>query len=794
MPGTRCAVAFCNNSLVKTRELNDRPKIIYHSFPKDPNQCKKWAHFCRRADKSFNPLTAVICSEHFANEDYERDLKAELLKITPKRVLKPNVVPSNFPYTNTINPKGCIHPRPTQSIDRDVRFKVRENKKIVETILNNEFKLHSETRDGATELNTAASESSIENLLKENIELREKITLMQSKIDFDSFQIKKLKKEKHNLQRHKFKLDLDTMKARKILKTMFTKNQISILLGMKKRVNWTSEEISLAFTLRYLSKRCYLFIKRKLKIPLPGISTLQRWASRFEINQGLLQTVFKYLEMARPSFNDRERIVVLQFDELKIKKVMEYDSKNDQILGPYSHMQVISARGLFANWKQPLYINFDTQVSKDILTTVILKLKQTGYTVKACVSDMGGGNIGLWKQLDISTKKTYFTPIPSNNDKVYFFADAPHVLKLIRNWFLDTGFQFSDGRLVKKDPVVTLVNMEESQDLKICHKITKTHLTVQKADRQNVRKACELLSHTTATALKHHLANDGVAMSTSYFIELTNKWFDIMNSYLPRKYGEAFQKAYGQDLGKQNEILHEMLNVMTTMRCCGKQSLQLFQKGCAISILSLQNLYEDVRVNYDRQYILTHRINQDCLENLFSQIRTRGGLNDHPTPLEAIYRLRMIILGKTQGVLQKNTNTNNEDDKCETVVSNILRMSGVDVANPSDITIQSCTTDSTENYDYGTSSIEESCSSDMYKNALEYLCGWVTKKLKSKYPYLSENKDTPEFLTSPNDSWTKHLSYGGLSIPSQKWLEEAHLINKEFDSFHLGHISKEPGV
>lgn len=85
------------------------------------------------------------------------------------------------------------------------------------------------------------------------------------------------------------------------------------------------------------------------------------------------------------------------------------------------------------------------------------------------------------------------------------------------------------------------------------------------------------------------------------------------------------------------------------MRCIGKSSLQIFQKGILQSINAIKSLYESVKplkVNY----ILTIKLNQDILENLFSQIRTRGGLNDHPTPLHAIHRLRMIILGKIAGM------------------------------------------------------------------------------------------------------------------------------------------------
>lgn len=57
---------------------------------------------------------------------------------------------------------------------------------------------------------------------------------------------------------------------------------------------------------------------------------------------------------------------------------------------------------------------------------------------------------------------------------------------------------------------------------------------------------------------------------------------------------------------------------------------------------------------YDVRYILTFRLNQDLLENLFSQLRGKGGLNDKPPPLDALYKLRLIILGKNPGIVQRS--------------------------------------------------------------------------------------------------------------------------------------------
>ena len=65
-------------------------------------------------------------------------------------------------------------------------------------------------------------------------------------------------------------------------------------------------------------------------------------------------------------------------------------------------------------------------------------------------------------------------------------------------------------------------------------------------------------------------------------------------------------------------------------------------------------MYNDLKTTYDNdfKYILCHRLNNDVLENLFSQIRTKG-IDDSPTPLAFVARLKLIILGKNTAGSQK---------------------------------------------------------------------------------------------------------------------------------------------
>lgn len=173
----------------------------------------------------------------------------------------------------------------------------------------------------------------------------------------------------------------------------------------------------------------------------------------------------------------------------------------------------------------------------------------------AIVSDCGGGNVGLWKKLDISCSRSEINnsfkhPITGNN--VYVFADAPHMLKLLRNWFIDFGFVLSNGKILKKDKVYELLH-KTNTEISPNFKLSELHFDCSKTERMKVSLAAELFSHTTATCLKRYFPNDEEASSLADFIDLVNKWFDVMNSYTV--VGPWYKRAYGLELKHQNEVL-----------------------------------------------------------------------------------------------------------------------------------------------------------------------------------------------------------------------------------------------
>lgn len=133
---------------------------------------------------------------------------------------------------------------------------------------------------------------------------------------------------------------------------------------------------------------------------------------------------------------------------------------------------------------------------KFYLIYLIEKLDNIGFKVICCDSDCGGGNVGLWKSLNISFKQPVFK-IP-NGKSIVYMPNALYILNLVRNWLLDSGFSINDI-IINKNHLRALVTFM-SAELSVFHKLSMEHVTYEESQIQKVKLASQLLSHTTATA------------------------------------------------------------------------------------------------------------------------------------------------------------------------------------------------------------------------------------------------------------------------------------------------------
>lgn len=616
---------------------------------------------------------------------------------------------------------------------------------------------------------------------------------------------------------------LNEREKSKSIEKFLTEGQLR-KLKTGKQIQWSIQDVSSAISLYAAGPRAYRLL-RKRNYPLPGVSTLRRWASKINMQKGmthkylftlfpgihifelnsLLLTVFQVLIfltsastnilgilnvvlalMKHTALTKMERACVLLFDEMKIQSSYEYDKNSDTTLGPSKYVQVVMARGICGKWKQPIFYNYDCKMTKTLLFKIITKLENIGYPVYAINCDLGGSNRGLWSALNISEQQIWFEN-PESHKKVYVFADAPHMIKLLRNHFLDTGFSLNN-KIINVKPIVDLLQHTTKLDLNIAHKINKDFLTVKGAQRQKVKLATKLFSHTVSKAvtrlgLLNVYENENNWLECSQLLKITNDWFDVFNSKVPESDSRNRVKAYGLALNEQNEILNKMETTMSDLRKIGSKHSLPFQRGIIIAIRSLKQLFIDMKSDFGIRYILTYHLNQDPLESLFSIIRAIGGLYDHPTALQFKYRLRNYLMGRNDDIISENSNVEQGSDTPNLATENIS--SGNDAVPAYKNDQDDCTIVTGQMFNALEVPIEcedkvtEEEEKKLYWDGLENLAGFVAFKLRTTETlgYFPKQDDA-------NSSWINHLSEGGLQKPKPEFLLKCRELDDIFENYN----------
>ncbi|KAM9335727.1 uncharacterized protein ABDE67_020731 [Symphorus nematophorus] len=90
-----CIVPGCDNY---RRKREEGITVSHHRLPTDGDRCREWLRAIRNSKYDENtPVSAVgslrVCSLHFTAEDYVRDMQAEMMGGTSKKVLKTSAVP-----------------------------------------------------------------------------------------------------------------------------------------------------------------------------------------------------------------------------------------------------------------------------------------------------------------------------------------------------------------------------------------------------------------------------------------------------------------------------------------------------------------------------------------------------------------------------------------------------------------------------------------------------------------------------------------------------------------------------
>lgn len=127
------------------------------------------------------------------------------------------------------------------------------------------------------------------------------------------------------------------------------------------------------------------------------------------------------------------------------------------------------------------------------------------------------------------------------------------------------------------------------------------------------------------------------ATDTADFVNIIDQLFDILNSsqqFASKKYNAAFKGT-----PFQLQFLRECLSLFEKLVVQDKNNINItkklkFIRSVQISIKSTIELFNFLHDTAGFEYLLTRRLNQDCLENYFGKIRRLNGNCVNPTPIQ----------------------------------------------------------------------------------------------------------------------------------------------------------------
>ncbi|KAJ4426849.1 hypothetical protein ANN_26648 [Periplaneta americana] len=635
MPG--CAAVGCSNSAKKG--------MLMKRFPKDPARRKEW-HIKMKRDKWKPTDYSYLCEVHFAPDMWEKT------RIDGTRKLKSNAVPTIFFFSppSAMKRKPPIKrkasaPKATKSSSSPVLdSQVVPQNMAVSIGSGAELQPSSSHAASSCEISTPESSASSE----------------------DSDNCCETEQAIHE--------ESTTKLARKQQgKTnMFAK--------------WSNVTITKALKLKFSCGGSGYEELLKQGYPLPSVRTLQRRLQNLKFDSGISREVFEFLRIKVESFESHEKDCVLILDEMAITSGNVYDCSLSKYFGNVTppehsdmatHVLVFMLGGVITRWKQVVayYYTSDSvngAVFHDIIECIFQKAEELQLNILSVTSDMGSCNQALWRAWGVTAGR--YSEIkctvahPLHSDKVVFvFADVPHLFKNIKSMFISNKVIRIPNDIKEKQKLPTnevlashiyeIIAHEKEHSFKLAPKLSERDLFPSHFGKMEVCTSTNVVNHTVSSPLKF-LAEEldkPAYLTTAWFLDQVERWFHLMTSRHPMCALSKFNLNVYRD---SIAFLKDFMDLFCNMEVGQKKIWKPSQTGVLISTQAMLELQANLLEDRQYKFLLTSRFSQDCLENLFSVLRSKQCV---PNAVQVKNNLKLICV--SQYLRNASRSSYEEDDR-----------------------------------------------------------------------------------------------------------------------------------
>lgn len=434
---------------------------------------------------------------------------------------------------------------------------------------------------------------------------------------------------------------------------------------------------------------------------LPSVSRIRQWMKSFDFQPGLDSRLLQAIRLVTSSFSVKDRDCILVWDEMSIKELIEYNKFRDKLEGivdlgqnrrkleSANEVLVLMIQGINTKWKFPIGYFFSSNATQSVnLKAIVEETIERLYTecqlnVRLLVCDMAFTNQALYKDWNVNEEKPFHM---FGTRKIYCVFDTPHLIKLVRNNLMKYEFQLKrrvgSKWIVEKIRwlhILNFFNKDRRLSLRMAPRLTRAHVFVKDFSKMKVKLATQLLSNSVYAGMMA-MINLRVlkpeAKSTAKFIQQIDDMFDLLNI---SKFSEDKKTRNAKHFFKYFDRFDKHLRLLKILDIPKYPHKPEFVHGLKITLKGVKHLCQDLK-SEGYTHVYTRQLQQDCLENLFSCIRMKGGFCRNPTARQFRINFKYIFLAK----LVKNPRTSNAEatfDSVSIILDNLKDIRNADEVN-----------------------------------------------------------------------------------------------------------------
>ncbi|XP_077513304.1 uncharacterized protein LOC144124486 [Amblyomma americanum] len=411
--------------------------------------------------------------------------------------------------------------------------------------------------------------------------------------------------------------------------------------GMRYSQQWILECI----LMRLKSPKLYEHIRRHKIMVLPSKSCLLKYMKNYKSSFGFNENVLAAVLEKTKTMDEYERHGGILIDEMKLSENLKVTSSGliegfvdlgaytspDQTMERCDHGLVVLFQPFSGQFQQILGVfGSRSNVKADILSKIILDAtlaaEKAGLFVNFVTTDGASWNRSMWRQFGIkgSQKKTVCKvkhPVDDSRS-LHFLSDFPHLVKCVRNSVVKTGLQIPEGR-VRPDVVKEAWKCDNRNVVRLqaMPHVTKAVIEPNGFEKMKVNYAFTFFSDEVLRGLSAYkndiesMCGKGCSEPTVSFIRRMSKLISAMTS----RWSRDAMRPKSQALGEVENFLR-YLNAWEAEVKLGFIS-QGTAEGLRVTLSSTISILDYITGKLGYKYLLTARLSQDPLENIFGILR-----------------------------------------------------------------------------------------------------------------------------------------------------------------------------